>query len=252
MIRIIYLPPTGRLKNGEFIQLIRNLITVFEQNDAAALQLDKTLAELTNLYATMPKAHKGRTKNILTADMQEWDKKRIQSLRGLKKTLEILLLSEDVAVVRAAEILLEDLSSQFDNLTKMSMPNKTASINAMIERWNETSDLVEARGKVTIDSWLTKIQECNKKFDDLYIDRVNSTNRSANLYDKRLEVLPVYQKLMQETEARAFLAPDDERYTKLISKINILGKSFSNLAKSRSIEKDSEITPTDNPAQDNS
>lgn len=242
-------PVVAKLKNGEFIQFIKNIITIYEQNDAPSLQLDKTLNELIRVSEHMPKAHKGRTKNELTAELQKTDKKRIQAMRGLKKSLEIALLTEDADIIRSAERLYNDMISQFDDVARLTMPDKTSSINAMMDRWNETPALVQAREKLVLDTWLEKLTEHNQKFDNLYIERVNTTERKPSLYEKKADVIPVFQKLMRETEARALITPEEPRYADLISKLNILGDKFSKMIKSRNNDKESASEGTDTPPQ---
>ena len=236
----ISLPPMGKLQNGELIQYGDNAITIFNQNDPTALQLDKTLAEFINVFQSLPKVRRRRTKNALTADLKQLDKKRIQALRGLRKSLEISLLQDDEVLVRPAKLLYDDFMAQVGNTKDLTLPNKTSTINAFLQRWNEKPDFVAARGKVSVDTWLDKIAEHNKNFDNLYIERVNTTERSLSMTDKRATLIAVFQKLIRETEARALLAPTDTRYTELISRINALSASYSNHLKSRVSEKEPE------------
>lgn len=241
MFKKILVPQVGRLKNGEIIQYFNNLITIYEQNNATALQLDNTLNEFVGFYQALPKTHKRRTKNALTADLQEADKKRMLALRGLRKSLQLSLLMDDTDVVRAAERLYSDFTAQFGNRRKMTLPNKTGTIMALLQRWGEDPVFVSAREKLSVDSWIEKLTEHNQHFDNLYIERVNTTERKPSLYEKKVDAIPVFQKLMRETEARAFLAPGDERYSALIEKLNILSESYINIIKSRSADKEGDI-----------
>ena len=249
MFKKILVPKVGRLQNGEIIQYFNNLITIYEQNNATALQLDNTLNEFVSLYQGLPKTHKRRTKNALTADLQEADRKRVLALRGLRKSLQLSLLIDDPEVVRAAERLYTDFAAQFDNLRKMTLPNKTGTIMALLQRWGEDPGFVSAREKLSVDTWIEKLTEHNQNFDNLYIERVNTTERKPSLYEKKADVIPVFQKLMRETEARALITPEEPRYADLINRINILGDKFSKMIKSRNNDKESVSEGTDTPPQ---
>ena len=237
----ILLPRLGKLKKSEFIQFVKNKIAIYEQNKIDSPLLSNTLQELIQASGTLYKSHLSSTKHILTATLQDLDKKRLHALRSMKKMLEIFLNEDDVDIKETAQILFDDFTIHYNNIITSNRPGKTAAISTLGTKWQESQVQKEALNKLGLNVWLDKLITFNQKFDETYVQRVSTTVKKVSMAQKRAEITPVCLKLITETEAYAVMNPDEGNVKKLIETMNILCSKFNILLKMREAGTDTEL-----------
>lgn len=239
----------ARLNKSEFIQYIKNMISVYEQNNVNSPLLRKTLEELIELTKTLYKSHLSSSKHQLTSELEDCNKKRLKALRSLKKMLEIFLKEDDVEIRNIAQILYDEFTPHFEIILKSNRPGKTAAITTLATKWKESPIQNEGLNSLGLTVWLDKLILQNQKFDETYVKRVNTTVKKVSMTQKRAEITPVCLKLIKETEAFAIMNPEDMEVLNLIEKVNILCNKFTNLIRLREANTDinsvEETLPTD-------
>jgi hypothetical protein len=241
-----YLSTAGRLKNGEFLQLMKHTIEFCERGNAEGLKLDKRLFDLKSSVLDLEEVFQTPTAHALTPELLTIDDKRMNAMKALKKVLDSNKLISD-EVDRTVRILTDNYDNHARKINRQSAAQKTATFDALYKDWNETPELTEAMNTLELGKWLGTLQKANAEFNDLYLKRVETTRQSGRITEKRVVIKSFFDDLIRDVEAHIRLSENSQPYQELLSRINTLLRNYKNLIKT-SKQKTAEIVPMDIPS----
>lgn len=241
------LSTVSRLKNGEFLQFMKNVIEFADRNDAPGLKLEKRLTDLKSSVLDLEEVFQTSTAHMLTPEIDAADEKRVNAMRALKKVLDSnKLIGQEVA--RPVRILTENYDNHARQLSRQSQAQKTATFDAIYKDWNEIPELTDAMNTLELGKWMTALLNANTEFNELYLKRADTAKQSGRINDRRNSIKFIFDELVRDLEAHIRLSDDNQPYQRLLSKINTLLRSFKNLSKS-SKKETIENETMDNPSE---
>jgi hypothetical protein len=229
-MKIYNISTVTRLKNGEFLQFMKNVIEVSDRSNADGLKLDKRLADLKSAILDLEEVFQTSTAHTLTPEIEAADEKRINAMRALKKVLDSnKLIGTDIT--RPVRILTENYESHARTLSRKSVAQKTATFDALYKDWNEIPGLTDAMNALELSKWLVLLQTANAEFNELYLTRAETTKQSGRINERRVTIKAIFDDLVRDLEAHIRLSDNSLPYQQLLSKINTLLRSYKSFNK---------------------
>lgn len=215
----------NKLKNGEFLTLMNNVIAFYDRNNASNLNLGKRLADLQLAIVDMEEVFQSPLGNDVTPELSAADSKRGKMMRALKLVLDSILL-RGVETAKPASSLLNNYLLHGGTWTKLSAPHKTSSIDALRKDWMEKPNLTQAMTTLGLNEWMTILEQHNNDYKELYLLKEESARQNTNIRLKRANIKKLFDELVADTEAHIRLTEDNASYIEIIKKINTMMRSY--------------------------
>ena len=238
----------GNYRNGEYLQFMKNVLTIYQKFDLDALHLTSRVQVLTDSTASMNEVFMSITAHELTPELQLLDQRRDKALIGIRLYLDCMTYKEEDTVVKAAQLLQANYFSHGDRIEKLSYQQETAVTDALLNDWATTPSLVAAQTTINITDWVALLKELNTQFNQLYVNRAQTTLKPGQIEEKRTQMRTAYDELALDTMSYARLADDKTSYFEIIDDLNGLIGDYNQSVTLRLSGRstDSEVTtPTD-------
>ncbi|MFZ1705637.1 MAG: DUF6261 family protein [Saprospiraceae bacterium] len=215
-----------KFRNGEFLQFAKNMIDMYDQNHANELQLTDRLVAVQNAVNELESVFQSSMTHELSPELRVSDLQRVNLMKSIRKSIESFLLRGD-KFVTSAELLNTNYQLHGSKINTLSMPQKTASINALLDDWKDMAGYPAAVEMLGLSEWTLALQEANKGFNDLYVKRVQTTQQAIGMPEKRTLIKKLMLELIQDTVAHYRLALDKKPYAKILENVNNLHGKFN-------------------------
>ena len=238
----------GNYRNGEYLQFMKNVLTIYQKFDLDALHLTSRVQVLTDSTASMNEVFMSITAHELTPELQLLDQRRDKALIGIRLYLDCMTYKEEDTVVKAAQLLQANYFSHGDRIEKLSYQQETAVTDALLNDWATNPSLVAAQTTINITDWVALLKELNTQFNQLYVNRAQTTLKPGQIEEKRTQMRTAYDELALDTMSYARLADDKTSYFEIIDDLNGLIGDYNQSVTLRLSGRstDSEVTtPTD-------
>ena len=238
----------GNYRNGEYLQFMKNVLTIYQKFDLDALHLTSRVQVLTDSTASMNEVFMSITAHELTPELQLLDQRRDKALIGIRLYLDCMTYKEEDTVVKAAQLLQANYFSHGDRIEKLSYQQETAVTDALLNDWATTPSLVAAQTTINITDWVALLKELNTQFNQLYVNRAQTTLKPGQIEEKRIQMRTAYDELALDTMSYARIAEDKTSYLEIIDDLNGLIGDYNQSVTLRLSGRstDSEVTtPTD-------
>ena len=238
----------GNYRNGEYLQFMKNVLTIYQKFDLDALHLTSRVQVLTDSTASMNEVFMSITAHELTPELQLLDQRRDKALIGIRLYLDCMTYKEEDTVVKAAQLLQANYFSHGDRIEKLSYQQETAVTDALLNDWATTPSLVAAQTTINITDWVALLKELNSQFNQLYVNRAQTTLKPGQIEEKRTQMRTAYDELALDTMSYARIAEDKTSYLEIIDDLNGLIGDYNQSVTLRLSGRstDSEVTsPTD-------
>ena len=238
----------GNYRNGEYLQFMKNVLTIYQKFDLDALHLTSRVQVLTDSTASMNEVFMSITAHELTPELQLLDQRRDKALIGIRLYLDCMTYKEEDTVVKAAQLLQANYFSHGDRIEKLSYQQETAVTEALLNDWATNPSLVAAQTTINITDWVALLTELNTQFNQLYVNRAQTTLKPGQIEEKRTQMRTAYDELALDTMSYARIAEDKTSYLEIIDDLNGLIGDYNQSVTLRLSGRstDSEVTtPTD-------
>ena len=238
----------GNYRNGEYLQFMKNVLTIYQKFDLDALHLTSRVQVLTDSTASMNEVFMSITAHELTPELQLLDQRRDKALIGIRLYLDCMTYKEEDTVVKAAQLLQANYFSHGDRIEKLSYQQETAVTDALLNDWASNPSLVAAQTTINITDWVALLKELNTQFNQLYVNRGQTTLKPGQIEEKRTQMRTAYDELALDTMSYARIAEDKTSYLEIIDDLNGLIGDYNQSVTLRLSGRstDSEVTtPTD-------
>ncbi|MBK6362700.1 MAG: hypothetical protein IPL63_17205 [Saprospiraceae bacterium] len=225
-----------KLKNGEFLQIMKNTIELCEKSNPAALGLEIRLDDLRKAVAELEEVFQVAKGHDLTQLIDAADEKRMNVMRAIKNALKSLELG-DFDAKTSATLLKNNYENHANNMVKLSVPQKTASLDALRKDWTEDPDLKVAMESLGLTVWMDRLEKTNSQCNDIYLKRIETTKQSGKISEKRYVIKSLFDDMIRDVEAHIRLNENKEGYVTFLQQINVLLSRFTFIIKARNAER---------------
>ena len=189
------------LRNDEHFQLNTEFRDAILKFGAAALKIETQFEPFQTLYVQEDEALKKITKSVITAEIQEADRRRDQLFRGIIDANKSALnhFSEDK---QNAAKRLKVLFDTYGNVAQKPLNEQTSAV------YNLLQDLINGTyagdiERLGIGDWVVELQAANSRFDTLMKERYEETamRTDLKLRQVRLQIDAAYRVITERIDA---------------------------------------------------
>jgi len=223
------------LQNPEFIQFIKNLLSILLKEDPEVLRIKEQYAELLAIYTAMLDFYKPELGNKLTANVKELDAKRDNALYGIMDVLDGYTRHYNQELKDAANLLLSSINLYGDNIQKNNYQKESAIIAKICSNWINEDQYSSALDSLHLSPWANMLSKFNTLFEKQHMERLemDANTPEVKMHDYRTQCTESYRILIKYLEANEVLN-GEETYKVLSLKVNKLIEINNRLIDSKS------------------
>lgn len=242
-------PTLAAYRHGEFLQFMKNVLSVYSDFDLTSLLLADKANLLQENVSTMGSVFQPIMAHEITAELANLDNLRDKALMGIKAFLESQFYRDEEDILDAAQNLYDNYISHGERIDRLSYQQETAVINALLHDWEEPP-LQTAVQTLQIGFWVEKLRLLNTDFNNKYVKRALETPPPAEIDAKRIAIKKAYEDLTSDTVAYSRVAADKTVYQTIIKNLNGLIDDYNTAVAQRLAGRgtDTEGSSTPSPA----
>ena len=208
------------LQNMEHYQLVNHVLTICKE--AKIEKLDTVLAALQKAFEKEDLALNLPRKEEGTKELRELDKERSNAYRALTFAVKLNQNSE-VKTNRDAAEKLSEVISRYPNLLRVNYDKKSGMIKNLVSDLYGT-DILEYVKLLKIKSYVDRLSNNNKLFDELYRSRLKSSIPTGTFDVKalRTETDAALNDVLRRIDSLDDLEPETPNLAELIKHYNAL------------------------------
>ena len=228
-------PYLNRYRNGEYLQYMKDILELVNQQDTDSLQLSTQKDALETTVSAIDAIFQKSQGSAITQEIIALDERRDKALIGIRSILDGYTYHYDPAIATAAQELLSNINAHGDNIARMSYQEQTAVTDSVLKDTETKPELVSAVSTLTIGNWFAELRTANTAFNTKYLERVNETAASdnADIPQLRLAATAAYRTLVTHVEAHKTLS-GNEAYAMILKQISVLAGSYNQVVDNRS------------------
>lgn len=238
------------LRNGEYSQLMQDVITLVLQNDPAAMGVQPQFDALVAVAGEIETLFKTPLGSAITAELENFDLLRDNAIKGILSIVRGNTYSEDPVIKNHATVLDNHLALFGKDIAGDSYQSETSSIRNITEDWNTKPELTAAITALGLDRWKTWLVAANNSFAEKYLARAVElgNDTTETLKAKRQQANEAYYKLRDNIDARYTITEGAEPYKTVVASLNGLITYYNELlARRGGGGGGAEIPPADTP-----
>lgn len=223
------------LQNAEFIQFIKNFLSILAKENPELLNVKKQYDELFANFTAMQDFYKPELGSKLTANVKELDGQRDNALYGILDVLKGYTRHFNLEQKEAAILLLSSINLYGDNIPSDNYQKESTIITKICSNWKNEEQYSSALTCLHLTPWANKLNKFNIQFEDQHMERLelDANAPEIKMRDYRTLCSESYRKALKYLEANAVLN-GEEAYKVLALKVNKLIEINSKLIDSRS------------------
>lgn len=238
-------PYLNRFRHGEYLQYMRDVLTLLNKQDVTALQLNEQVAELTTITNSIDAAFKQSKGSAITQEIIALDDKRDRAIVGIRMLANTYKYHYNIQLEIAATKIAKAIAVYGNDITRKNYQEETATINSIVQDFETNTELVEALVTIHATEWVAELKKQNKEFEEKHLARVEetATNPLINVPNLREEATTIYRALISRIQAHTILS-DNAIYAALISKIEVLANQYNQAVDNRSTTNTTTTAPS--------
>ena len=227
----------AKLRNAEYLQLMKDFTAIVERNSPATLNVVSKLTDLQTKVSEMDVLFKKILANENTTNLLNLDKRRDDCITGISYVVQGLEYHFDENIRNAAQRLGTNIRFYGGGIARLNYQAETAILTNIINDWETKPELSAALTTLNLTAWKDEMKNQNNTFNTVYLDRTQEYGNATpeNLNSKRNEANTVYYALRDRINALDTLieAPATSPYTTTINQLNALLDQYNTLITSR-------------------
>jgi len=229
MDQIIRRITLSRLKNQTHVQFNESISSLIEKISPKILDIEILYEFYCQVFNNELEALDIILKSELTPQIFEQDKTRDSVFRGFSDTVKGFR-NHFNPEYRDAANKLWSVFLHYGNITIKPLDAETAAINDMLREFKQTK-FAEAIDKLQLNSWVEKLEEENKKFHQLMMNRYQETVgiTAYRMKTARLETDKYYRAMLAQLENQVLMKKDNQQLKECISEWNAIVKRFKDI-----------------------
>ncbi len=225
----------ARLRNGEYSQLMQDVLNITRENDPALMKVSAQFTALEAVAAEVESLFKVPTGSVITAELERLDVQRDNALTGIISLIRGNTYSEDPVIKKHADTLQMHLEIFGKDITKDSYQSETSTIRNIIADWDAQPDLKIALNALNLHNWRVALETANTTFAEYYLMRAKQQgfNITESLKAKRLQANEAYYALRDMLNAYFVIQDGAEPYKSVVAYINGLLTNYTDVLSRR-------------------
>ncbi len=239
-------PYLNRYRNGEFLQYMKDILKIVNQQDVDALQLTAQKNELQPIVNTINNVFQQSQASTLTQEIIALDERRDRAIIGLRAVSEAFTYHYDQDMAKAANIVLSGINSHGDGISRLSYQQETAILGSVVQDFETEIELKTAIMKPGLTKWVAELKDANHSFTNTYLDRVGqaAANPTADITELRSQATEMYRTLVDHIKAHAVLGTTKE-HSMILNQIDVLAGQYNQVVENRTNNNVSDNTATE-------
>jgi len=232
----------ARMKNETHAQFHENVNSLVEATIATAIEEPTTestamLFGMKELYILYNAAFKNELESLsviikseLTQKISEQDQVRDEVFRGLSQTVKAYRNHFD-PTLRVAANKLWEVFLHYGDIAKKTLDAQTAAVNDILREFDERPELHLALKELQLLEWKDKLEEENKIFHKLMLERYGETvgRTTLRMKNTRVETDKYYRALVAALENYILIGNNTPEFNKFVADLNNIIKRFKDL-----------------------
>lgn len=233
-----------QLRNAAYLQFMRLLIQLVNDNDPATLKIRAQLDELQRQYDAFNTLYLLPRGNRISKEIAALDLRRDNALVGFLAIVSGETRSFIPERKAAALLLDENLRKYGTEISGLNYQEQSTVITNLIEDWEAEEELRDALTTLGLNEWKEELNESNNEFISRYIERTKELAEGSdeNLKMIRLDFNQAYYTLLKWIESFATVDPTNS-YDVVVRQINMLIEQYNTLLNNGGGEDDEEEDP---------
>ena len=224
------------LRNAEYLQFVKDLITIVDKNDPEALKVVAENNALKTKISELEALFKTQLSNPITKELEVLDGRRDKCINGILNVVNGYTYHFKESISQAAYALSDNLKLYGVGIAEQNYQSETTILTNIINDWETKSELVAAVNLLQLADWKNELKTVNLEFSSKYIDRTQEygTASPENIKSKREQTNAVYYELRDRIGAYGIIEKSNPNFTKVINELNALIAQYNSLLKNRS------------------
>ncbi|MBK8621055.1 MAG: hypothetical protein IPN79_04680 [Saprospiraceae bacterium] len=219
-MRTILKPKFSNFRIGENLQLPLDVITYLKGMDLDTLMLAPRVDELEATVNILNEAFMESKGDTLIAKLSPFDDERLLAARGLKKYLESETFRTEEGRSDQANVLLKSYNKYCNNITKLSLPHKSAVFTKMLGDWGKESEFKTAITFLGAETWIENLRTKQETFEKMSLAKTQSNLPKAVSAKMLNDVKSAFEELKEDIYAFSRVSADKQTYIQLIDALN--------------------------------
>jgi len=217
-----------RMNNEVHTQFHESVITLIEQTSPQALGIEALHERYRSAFDEQASALLVINKSETTALIAQQDAARDAIFRGFSDTVKGFRNHFDHEMRQAAN-LLWNVFLHYGNIARKTLDAQTAATNDLLREF-ERNDVAQAIAKLNVADWRDKLDEENKKFHQLMMQRYSeaAAKDTAKMKTARVETDKFYRAIANQINNMMLAAPD-QNIAAFVNEWNAIVKRFKNI-----------------------
>ena len=223
------------LRNAEFIQFSKDVLTIVQGNDPAALLATDAYNDFSAITVAIDRLFKTDQGSDITAAIETLDLRRDRAINGISLSVQANTYHFTASIATAATTLANHLQLFGAGVAKENYQSETAIISSMVADWAGKPELVAAIAVLGLGSWIMELDTANRAFNDTYLARTRemATATPDTIKAKRLEAAGKWYTLRDTIDAYFLLKKGTEPWAKTTKELDTLVDQYNALIASR-------------------
>jgi hypothetical protein len=213
-------PKFSNYRIGENLQLPFDVITYLRGMDLDTLMLTPRVDELERTVTILNEAFMESKGDTLIAKLSPFDEERLLAARGLKKYLESETFRPEPGRSDQANVLLNSYNKYCNNITKLSLPHKSAVFTKMLGEWSKDAEVKTAITFLGAETWVENLRTKQETFEKMSLTKAQSNLPKAVSAKMLADVKAAFEELKEDIYAFSRVSPDKQVYIQLIDALN--------------------------------
>ena len=219
-MRTILKPKFSNFRIGENIQLSFDVITYLKGMDLNTLTLTDKVTEMERTVNILNEAFMESKGETLNARLSPLDDDRLLAARGLKKYLESETFRTEPGRSDQANVLLRSYNKFCNNITRLSLPHKSAVFTKMLGEWDKEAGFKTAITFLGAETWVENLRTKQESFEKMSLTKAQSNLPKAVSAKMLADVKSAFEELKEDIYAFSRVSADKQAYIQLIDALN--------------------------------
>jgi hypothetical protein len=216
-------PKLTRYRNSEFIQYLRDTVTIFKAFDLKGLKLDSFVNNIEANIGELDKVFVIASKNGNTDALEIADARRDDAVIGIRTVAVGFERSHQENIRTAAKTILALMDKFGTGIAAFGHIAETNAITSIVKEFETVQQATDAANTLNISEWVQELKLANLSFNEIFIVRNKdlADQPDQNLKELRTPAMASYNNLINKTEAY-FSITDKAEYKDLLNQINTI------------------------------
>lgn len=232
MLKTIYY---RKLRIGEFIQFIKQLLKFCQEKNPELLGVDKQVKTLEQRWNELEQLFKKDAGSELTITLEKQDERRDKAISGLRLFFESITYHFDTVKRKAGQMLLNVIEKYGKGIAKKGYQEESAILSGIVKDWDNDPANMEALRLLNVEDWKNELQGANDSFDEVYRQRTSELTNipEASATELREPVMDAFREFAKHLSAHATLTEDAKAHEDLAALLNKHIEQYNQIVRRR-------------------